>query len=183
MSFVVEYFCSLFIIYLFVIHTLCLFSGSIHTMMCCLIIFMIIITADTMASPSHGRLVCEQCLMEHGRTQGLFLYGCFLPYLHENTSRLVIPTNGPRGPSNIPAKSRVTKQQEYVRPVPSIPVFHFRLCKFLPPQVCRWGDKCTFPHSSVELRAWNDAKRRITDGMHNINNLCNIIMYLLVNRG
>ena len=118
-----------------------------------------------MVTPSHSRLVCELCLMEYGHISDLFDRGCFFPNMHENASRMVIPASGRRAPSIIHKESRVTKPQARVRPVPSVPVIRFCMCNFLPPQVCRMGDKCTFPHSSEELRAWNNAKRRTSYGM------------------
>ena len=48
-----------------------------------------------------------------------------------------------------------------VRPVPDIPVFRFRLCKFPPPQLyCRYGNRCTNAHSEEELQVWNKEKDR-----------------------
>ena len=97
--------------------------------------------------------------MEYGPIKGLVQRGCFFPHMHENASRLVIPATCPQAPSTTHTESRVGKRQTSVRSVPSVPVFRFRMCKFLPPQVCRLGDSCTFPHSHEERRAWNDAKR------------------------
>ena len=56
------------------------------------------------------------------------------------------------------------ERRRHIRPVPPIPVSHFRLCPFRPPQVCKWGDNCTFAHNMEEKEAWNNEKRTVLLG-------------------